>query len=255
MDYSKLGVDLVKIEKIEEKKEEDAVAGKTDDTGSSKPASAALTPPQRECARAVSSFIRRGLCNGIAKTTASVLRWKMDGYADRVDSDPIVCDAFHAVAEKHLPRAIVASPEAVAGVGLFSHAAATHAANVAKERAERAAELSMSYADYAPVNDGIYVSADEYAELSDSVASSPVVHRPSIYDDSVADIDIDDFGFKNKEGEFVDPPKSIMDSLLTGRKRGPRGPRKQKETQPRKKRQKKNNDVDDSVDEEARSEV
>lgn len=208
MDYGKLGLDLVKAEKENEKNEE-AVADKAP-VVAAKPTSAPsaiLSDSQRKCTRVVTSMLRRAVCNGVAKTLNQALRWDMDGFARRVDDDAAVCDAFDAVAEKRLPGAFISSPEIIVTGGFIKHAIETKNANATKK----------TYADTTATP--VVVGDDVFEVDIDPHAPNTNIVRPPLHDALAVDVDTSEFGFKNSEDEFVDPPRSVLDSLFTGRKR------------------------------------
>lgn len=211
MDYSKLGNDLVKLEKLEEKKEENVATSST--TEDVKTNIRGMSEGEKASSRVVTTLVRKALCNVISRGSSRWLGWKMEGYTERVDNDPVVVDAFHTVSEKRIPKIIVHSPEITTVVGLGSHAYATHVSNSAL------AKSAKEFNDTVPVkveDETVYATEEDFP-IDIAVHASQTTS--SIPGKTVVDIDVDDFGFKNQDGEFVEAPRSVMDSLFTGRKR------------------------------------
>ena len=221
MDYSKLGNNLVKLEKIEEKKEEDTVLNAGVSSGTSiKPEIREMTDSQRSSSRVFTGFVRKGFCAAVEKFATATLKWKMDGYSERVDNDPIVVEAFHTTAEKRIPAVLVASPEAITVCGLTAHAYATNRINKEKE-AQKKTDDEIVHPVKTEDDEPVYATEEDFPiDIGVHDSTKPVV-----------DVDVDDFGFKNSDGEFVEAPKSIMDSLFTGRKR-----QRTKSSEPKEKR-------------------
>lgn len=208
MEYAALGNDLVKLEKIEERKEEETATGKPA-ADAIKSELSGMTEGQRRCSAVFSTLFRRAVCRGIEKTARDLAGWDLQGYTERVDGDPIVCESFHVVTEKRLPRALIASPEVIVVTGLASHAHATRQDNLKKTGV------------HGPVfnndtDDAVVVDSEpeepEYVDVSEYPIDIEVHEKKPT-------INPDDFYLRNQEGEQVDQPKSILSALNTGRKR------------------------------------
>lgn len=210
MDYAALGNDLVKLEKIEERKEEDAVTGKPS-VDAAKAELSAMTEGQRRCSAVFSTLFRRAVCKGIEKTARGIAGWDLEGYTERVDGDPIVCESFHVVTEKRLPRALIASPEVIVVTGLASHVHAARQSNLKKKKTEGPVfDGDQSTDDAVVVDDD--PAEPEYVDVSDYPIDIEVHEKKP-------EINPDDFYLRNQEGEKVEQPKSILSTLNIGRKR------------------------------------
>lgn len=215
MDYGKLGSDLEKLEKIEEKREESvAVESSASGSDGNKTALKDMTEGQKASARVVTTLCRKAVCKGIANGASRYLGWKMEGYTERVDKDPVVVDAFHAMAEKRIPNIVVNSPEIATVIGLGSHAYATHHANTYAVKTETDATPEPAVTVKIEEDTIEYASEQDFPiDISVHDTSAPKFNAPD------TTLNVDDFGFKNQEGEFVEAPKSIMDGNVTGIKR------------------------------------
>lgn len=220
MDYNNLGDKLVKMEQADEKREDDVAAGiKTPSSGKSDIPSPESYKPT---SRIVTTGLRKVVCKGIDTMATRFAKWKMDGYTERVDKDPILCDAFHVVAEKRAPAIITQAPETVVVVGLVGHAYAVNESNKKKEAGE------SSYTQYsASPEDGINVvdiSTDTHVPAppgpiyaaEDLYPIDLSIHGEAITQPTV--INPSEFGFRDRDGQMVNAPASVI-VPLTGKKR------------------------------------
>lgn len=238
MEYSDLGNDLVKLEKIEERKEEDTATGKPA-ADAARSELSAMTEGQRRCSAVFSTLFRRAVCKGIEKTARDLAGWDLQGYTERVDGDPIVCESFHVVTEKRLPRALIASPEVIVVTGLASHAHAARQDNLRKKK-----ENEPTYNNDNATDDAVIVDDapqdPEYVDVSDYPIDIEVHEKKPT-------INPDDFYLRNQDGEQVEQPKSVFSALTEGRKRKRPSPTVEEGKKDVVKRQRKRRKLEDDI--------
>lgn len=238
MEYSALGNDLTKLEKIEEKKEEDTATGKPA-AEAAKVELSAMTEGQRKCAAVFSTLFRRAVCKGIEKTAKDLAGWDLQGYTERVDGDPIVCDSFHTVTEKRLPRALIASPEVIVVTGLASHAHAARQENLRKKKETEPVFNNDITSDGAIIVDD-NTAEPSYVDVSDYPIDIEVHEKKPT-------IDPDDFYLRNQDGQQAEQPKSVFSALTQGRKRKRPSPLVDEEKKETTKRQRKRRKLEDDI--------
>lgn len=222
MDYDKLADTLIKMEKADERLDGDAGASASKPTVEKK-----LDPVSQEAvrktSRVVTTAFRKMVCKGIDNVATRVANWDMEGYTERVDADELLCDAFHTTTEKHLPSVMVKSPEVVVAFGLVGHAYVTKETNKRRKNG-----LSTETRFSATPEEGVNIVTETVnvpSTVPPPTAFVPVddfdidlsVHGEAVPSKNA--INVDDFGFKNTQGEWTNPPASVL-VPMTGRKRG-----------------------------------